>query len=223
MKRLTPFRISSTIPINSSARRRLRSASPALGMPAIPASSAITCWFKLRRCFRARVFNAACSSSGKSRIVNVAIHALCHQMASNSPPKPPALGPPMRIAVRAKHLSRAPRKRRAPARPAKGGQGVPEAPCRPALLRTNSIFNRQIPLKLHPDLPGSVINLPPNVSCPHDSMIFLWKKSWEFTIYQIVRSETDEIPIMSPPHGGADGNEPQTRNNSEMERSGSGG
>ncbi len=43
--------------------------------PGIDASSAITSWFKLRRFLFARSFSIKCRSSGKFRIVNVAMPA----------------------------------------------------------------------------------------------------------------------------------------------------
>ncbi len=76
MKRVKLMRTSSTAS-KAFSMRSLEAASRAASCPSpdTAANSAITCWFKLRLHRSARAFNARCSSSGKFRIVNVAMPA----------------------------------------------------------------------------------------------------------------------------------------------------
>jgi len=77
MKRVILIRTSSTAS-KAFAIRSLEAASRAASSSSsgTAANSAITSWFKLRRFRFARSFNAKCRSSGKFRIVNVAMPAI---------------------------------------------------------------------------------------------------------------------------------------------------
>ena len=77
MKRVILMRTSSTASKAFSIRsREATNRAASSPSPGTAINSAITCWFKLRLLRFARSFNAKCNSSGKFRIVNVAMTAI---------------------------------------------------------------------------------------------------------------------------------------------------